>query len=297
MFWFFVFIIVGLAALVLLIGAPYLASDERGAAPAGRYRVIGAALLVFAFFLLVISGIKSVPTKSIGVPVSFGSVHGASLSPGLHETWTPWENVQVLDETIQTTTFTHLKVRIGGQQTAELNTTIQWRIKPAAADTLYTDYANQGDIMKVIENAVVTREFEQVVNATLGDYNPIQDVSLNSTAGNSQFSTFGPLVLNTMRQDIGSRIEVISVLMPYAEYDATTQARLNTIQQQFAATAIAKQEVITNTQQSLAFAKLGVPSTAALVSKCLDLVKTDPNLPVGFSCFPGSTSSLALNGK
>ena len=79
---------------------------------------------------------------------------------------------------MQTTTFEGddcLQVRVGGQQSACADITIQWQILPSAG-SLFSDYANQGDLMAEVQNAVVIRELKQVVNEMLGDYNPITDV-------------------------------------------------------------------------------------------------------------------------
>jgi regulator of protease activity HflC (stomatin/prohibitin superfamily) len=309
--WFIIAIILAVAGIVAVFAAP-LNKDYKGV-----WRITGGALIGVALLLFVISGLKEVPTKSIGVATSFGSVDGQPLGPGIHETWSPWKHVNVLDETIQTTTFEGcqgqfctgtdpqrgncLEVRIGGQQTACLDVTIQWRIRDSAADGLFSDYANSGPIMPEITNAVVVRELKQVVNEEMGDYNPIQDVSVNGTSGNSQFSSFGAKVKAQMVSDIGNRIQVVSVLMPLLRYDSTTQSRLNTIQQQYASTAIAQQQIQTNEAQSTANSKLGTPSTAVLEQECLSIVETAvkdggaSQLPAGFSCFGSDASSLALN--
>jgi hypothetical protein len=101
-----------------------------------------------------------------------------------------------------------------------------------------------------------------------------------------------------MRADIGSRVQVQTVLMPLLHYDGTTQARLNAIQQAFGNDAIAKENIQVNADQARAYAKLGSPSVNALVSQCLSDLKDDAGqLPTGFQCFPGSASGLALSGK
>ena len=95
-----------------------------------------------------------------------------------------------------------------------------------------------------------------------------------------------------------ARVQVLTVLMPLLSYDATTQSRLNAIQQAYANDAIAKEDIQVNTDQATAYAKLGTPSVNALVSQCLSDLKDDAaQLPTGFQCFPGSGSDLALSGK
>jgi regulator of protease activity HflC (stomatin/prohibitin superfamily) len=304
LFLFILAILFAIAGIIAILAAG-LSKDY-----AAGWRVGGVVAVIFALLVFMVSGIKSVPTKSIGVATSFGKVTGQPYGPGIHETWQPWKHVNIIDETIQTTTFEvdqktgrgGLDVRIGGQQTARLDVTIQWRVLDTAADGLFSNYANQGPLMGEIQNAVVVRELKQVVNQVMGDYNPIQDVAANSAVSNSQFSTFGPKVLAAMRHDIGGRISVISVLMPLAHYDSSTQARLNTIQAQYAETAIAKQQVITNEAVAAANQKLAASVSHdpnVLVAQCLQItqaaIKAGYNgLPAGWNCFGGGANSLAL---
>jgi SPFH domain/Band 7 family protein len=303
--WFIFAIIIWLAA-VICAAVGVFDKDYKAGWWAGA---IGAALIGFGLFAL--GGLKSVPVKNIGVPQAFGAVTGAVFSPGIHETWTPWLHLTDVDETVQTTTFEDaghdnpssgqcdggLPVRIGGQQAACADVTIQWQIRPGAADSLFSDYANQGDLMQTVTNAVVVREFKQVVNSVLGDYNPITDVSnvTGTSTATSQFSTFGPTILADMRADIGARIDVLTVLLPYVHYDASVESKLEAIQQAFANYAIAAENVKVSQQQSLAYKSLGSPTVPQLISECLSNLKDETGLPVGFQCFPGANSGLALN--
>jgi hypothetical protein len=296
----------------------------------GAWAAGGVVIVVLGLFAFMFSGFKSVPTKSIGVATSFGQVQGKPYGPGLHVTWDPFLHLNVIAKTIQTTTFEGcqgqfcqpgdqpgittppngdsgsstapcLEVRIGGQQAGCLDVTIQWQVLDSAADGLFSDYANHGLLMPDIENAVVIRELRSAANIVLGDYNPIFDVSVTGQAGNSQFTKFQPQFLAAMQADIGSRIHIVSLITPFLRYDHNTQGKLNGIQQQYANTAQAAQEIITNEKLAQAYAKLGTPSVNALVSQCLGVVTTavkdSTPLPVGFQCFPGAGSGLALNGK
>jgi hypothetical protein len=304
----FVFaIIIAVIGVILIAAGNAIVQDSKDA---WIPRSAGAAVIVLGFLLFAISGLKSVPVKNIGVAQAFGAVSGGFYSPGIHETWQPWIHLTDIDETVQTDTFEqgspigdpschgYLAVRIGGQQTACADITIQWKVLPSAAGSLFSDYANQGDLMTTVTDAVVIRELRQTVNNVLGDYNPIQDQENAAANGTSQFSTFGPIILADMQRDIGSRIQVQTVLMPLLTYDTTTQNRLNTIQQAYANDAIAKEDIVVNTDQAKAYAALGSPSVNALVSQCLGDLKDDAaQLPVGFQCFPGNGSGLALSGK
>lgn len=293
--WFIFAIIVWLAAIIAVAIGAWGDKDYRPAWWTGA----GIAV-VLAFGMFIVGGLKSVPVKNIGVPQAFGAVTGAVYEPGIHETWTPWLHLTDVNETVQTTTFeggTCLQVRIGGQQQACADVTIQWQIRPEAADALFADYANQGDLMSEITNAVVVREFKLVVNNVLGDYNPITDVQAvtNTSSATSQFSGFGPSILAQMRADIGGQIYVKSVLLPFVHYDSSVESKLQAIQQANANYAIAVENVKVNQEQAQAYVKLGTPNLNQLVAQCLTDVKENSNLPVGFSCIPGSNSGLALS--
>ena len=280
----------------------------------------GISAILIGLLVLFAGGINSVPARSIGIPVSFGKV-GNSLNPGFH--WMmPWVSVAEVSKTVHTISFKGdgtqagtssapgnisgpcLDVRIGGQQTACLDITVQYEVTDAGAPVLYQDYTGQGsDIMDTVARNLIVREEEQVINQVLGDYNPIQDVSAAATSGNSQFSTFGSQVLADMRADLAGKVQVISVLMPLLRYDSATQARLNQIQQHYGATAIANQEILTNQAQAKANAAIAssiAHDPGVLDYQCLqitqEILKDGGSLPAGWNCF-GSSSSLALSGK
>lgn len=281
--------------------APKTYSSTEPINPKPILKAVGMVAAVLGVLILLFSGIRSVPVKSVGVLTSFGHVEG-DLTPGFH--WElPWKTANILPETIQTTTFNGkdcLNVRIGGQQNACLDATIQWQVKDSAAPQLFNNYDTSGtNVLDTISTAVVIREFESVVNQTLGDYNPIADVAQNAQSGNSLFSTFGPKVQRTMRQDIGSQINVIRVIMPILHYDSSTQGRLNTIQATYAEAAIAQEQIVVNDAQAKANAAIvNNVSSNVLVYECLQLVQSAAKmsypLPAGFSCFGQGSLSLAL---
>jgi len=298
--WFIFAVILWLGALLAVGYGVLIAEEGRRALPVAAGVV--AALLGLGLFA--VGGVKSVPVKNIGVPQSFGKVGTTVFEPGIHETWTPWLHLTDINETVQTTTFEDtgndngsscnggLSVRIGGQQTACADVTIQWQIKPSAAGSLFSDYANQGDFMTEITNAVVVRELKQVVNQVLGDYNPITDVQnvTGTGAQASQFSTFGPTVLADMKADIGTRVNVLTVLLPQLHYSSGIEAKLAAIQQSYADYAVAQENVKVNEENATALQKLGTPNLNQLVAQCLTDAKTDTSL----QCIPGATSNLQI---
>lgn len=178
--------------------------------------------------------------------------------------------------------------------------TIQWQILPAAADSLFADYANQGNLMTEITNAVVVREFKTVVNQVVGDYNPITDVQtvVNTNSATSEFSQFAPEIQADMTRDIGTRIKIISVQLPLMHYDTTVENALQSIAKENANFAVASEEVKVSQEQSLAYQKLGNPSESDLISECLSDVKAAGGAwPVNVQCFPGASANVSLPGK
>lgn len=313
---FYFALILWIAALVLA-GMALLGNRNRAG-----YGGLAVLCLLLGFGAFAWSGLKSVPAKAIGVPVSLGHVGHGYYTSGTHETWNPFLHLAVIDETIQTTTFQpggdpsnggplpgtgqcngELPVRIGGQQSACAKITIQWRVRPSAASELFGNYANQGDLMKTIENALVIRELEVVVNQQVGDYDPITDYQtvVNTKSNTSQFTSFGPAIEKTMKTDIGRLIEVTSgtsspaVLFPKMTYSPQVESKLQQIQQAYANFAIAQENVQVNAQNKLAFGKLGNPTVAQLIAQCLQDSRENKTSPMG--CFPGQASGLQISGS
>ena len=299
-------ILIAIAGVIAIVAAPLAKRTnyhgETTGSP-GLWRAGGAAVLVLAFLMYMVSGFKSVPTKNVGVPVSFGKVTSGVYGPGLHVTWTPWLHLTDVNETIQTTQYEDhgrdnpasgqcdggLAVRIGGQQGACADVTIQWQVQPSAAGGLFLDYASSGDLMTEITNAVVVRELKTVVNNTIGDYNPITDVQsvTNTNSQTSQFTQFSPQIETAMRSDLTSRIKIDAVYLPLIHYSSQVEGKLQAIQQAYANFAVAQENVKVNDEQAKANKALGTPSGPALEQFCLNLAN-EGKLPRGTQCFPNT---------
>lgn len=259
---------------------------------------VGSLFLVGLVLLFALGGEVSVPVNTTGVPIAFGAVSGSEMGPGVHWTFKPWLSVTDIDETVQTLNLTGkncLTIRIGGQQTACANVRIRYQIESQAADSLFKEYANQGNLMTTVQNSVVLMELENVTNQVLGDYNPITDVQsvANTNSTQSLFTTFGPTILADMQKDIGSQVKVISLTLPSLQYSSAVESKLQAIQQSYADYAIAQENVQVAQEQSKAYVNLGDPTMNQLVAQCLTEAKTNTNL----QCIPGATSNLSIAGK
>lgn len=292
-----IFAIFAIAAILVAAALPASARPPQSTArPA--LQTVAAVLGALVVLMVILSSPVVVSTQAIGVETSFGRPSG-DLSDGIHFK-APWDNVTEMDGAIQTTTdagTSCLSVRIGGQQTACVDVTIQWRIRPRAADALYRNYHSFGDV----QAALVDRELEQAVNQKLAGYSPIADLAANGASGTTEWTDFAGKITTQMRTEIGSQIDVIRVIMPYVTYDPATQARLNSLQQQIASTLIAQQAVQTAQQEAAANQKLAASVSHdpdVLVSKCLDLlsqmIKQGQSVPAGFSCWPGGSGNAVI---
>lgn len=297
MIWFFLGLVLLVVAVIATLGAVFSDQGKKGG-PAAVAAIAGVCSLALLFG----SSMREVPARSVGVPVSLGHV-GQSMRPGLHPFQSPWEKVEILNEKIQTTYYDAkhcLQVRIGGQQLACWQGSIQWRVLDNAAPGLFNSYGNTGNIMTEIQDAVVTRNLQAGLTHTFQDYNPIVDVSRSFTAGNSQFSTFQPKLLAYIKHAIGRRIEISSLLMKNMIYNQTTQNVLEGIQQQQGKTAQAAESIKTNYEQNLANQKLSAQSLTpgVLANLCYNTVREAMQiryqLPAGFSCSGAANLGLAV---
>lgn len=271
-------------------------SDRRS----GRQATAVLAWSFTALFVLfvVLSCVRTVSTKNVGVKTVFGRTSG-ELSNGLHVTW-PWVKVTEMDAAIQTDTFEGnncINVRIANQQTACVPISIRWKIEPSQSDALYQDYHTFDNV----RDSLVTRELTAAINAQVANYNPLNSIDVNGTgnapangAGNPTNAQIAAGVTTQMRREIGNQIDVINTIIPRIQYDNETQSRINQLQQQIALTRIADQEKFTNEAQATANRALATSvntSPNVLVAQCLtilnNMVKNGQSVPAGFSCWPG----------
>lgn len=306
----FVFgIIIGAIALILLLAAFPAGKMIGGPSGAGTGAVMAVVALIlggFSFLTFLINGEYSVPTRSVGILTSYGKVMPGYLLPGRHFWIAPWDTLHIVSEGVQTTTFEGtdcLTVRIGGQQSACLNVSVQWRVLDNAAGGLFANYGSRGDLMNDIENNVVIRNLGVAANDILGNYNPIQDISRNPD-GSSEMTGLNEKVKVALAHAMGRRIDTISVFAPSLQYDSSTQDRLNQIQQQRAKTAVAREELATNQAQNRALEAIKHSVTAnplVLQYQCLQLLQAAQQsgfggLPAALTCGLGNSSTTVAVG-
>ncbi len=279
-------------------------SDSRkpGAPAFSGWFVVGGFALALVF--LIVSSYNPVGTKEEGVETSFGKTAG-QLDNGPHLTW-PWIKVHEMDAAIQTDTFGGknadadcINVRIANQQTGCAYISFQWRIVPNAVDELYKDYRSFGHV----RDALVTRKLTAAVNEALASYNPLDSITTQGGSIGSKLPVYAKSITRIMRREVGTRIEVLSTILPLVTFDDETQGRINQLQQQVALTRVAQQELKTNeatARANAALAKSVNSSPNVLVSRCIDalsaMVKQHQPVPAGFSCWPGNGVAAVIAG-
>lgn len=264
---------------------------------------------VVTVLCLVFASTTIVPTREIGVVTSFGKPV-ESLSNGFHFK-APWEKVHKMDGKIQTDNFTgkddSIDIRLGNGSTAKVDTTIRWRIKLEAGQSLYKDYRD----LDTIRDSLVTRELKAALNEVLGNYDPLISVKagVNSDgkteSAGIDLNKFSAEVQEALKARVGDDVEILSVILPIIRFDGDTQEKINAFQAEVGNTRIAEQREATAKAQAQANKNLAGSvnnDPNVLVSKCLDaletMVKKGQNVPIGFTCWPGgSASSVVLPQK
>lgn len=265
---------------------------------------IALGCFALAAVFMLVSSYNPVGTKEEGVETSFGKTAG-QLGNGPHLTW-PWIKVHEMDAAIQTDTFDGKKgdaecinVRIANQQTGCASVSFQWRIVPGAVDELYKDYRS----FDHVRDALVTRKLTAAVNEALASYNPLDSITTQGGSIGSKLPQYATAISAIMRREVGTRIIVLSTILPLVTFDPETQGRINQLQQQVALTRVAQQQLKTNeatARANAALAKSVNSSPNVLVSRCVDaleaMVKSGQAVPAGFSCWPGNGVAAVIAG-
>ncbi|AYR03200.1 band-7-like membrane protein [Gordonia phage Octobien14] len=286
-------LLIAAIVLSLVVALPVslmlLAKSRYDGVEVGKPVRFGGALLVWLIALspVIFGSVTTVSTKNIGVVTAFNRPTGENLSNGLHFK-APWEKVHEMDGAIQIQTKegeNSTQVRLGDNSMAKVDYTVQWRIKPDAASALYLDYRG----FDSVKENLVTKQFNNSLSDVMSQYNPL------SSLDNQQADTNAALakkVLDAMRDRVGNRIEVMSVMLPVIHFDPDTQHKINQFNEELANTKVALQKQATASAEAKANENLksSVTDPNVLVSKCLDIAAQNKTSPAG--CWPGSSTHI-----
>jgi regulator of protease activity HflC (stomatin/prohibitin superfamily) len=278
----------------------------------------GYGAVAIGVLIAILSCVTTVGTKNVGVLTTFGRPTGY-LQNGLH--WkAPWENVTELNDAVQTDTYasdggaggrqqqgataTCINVRIARQGTACVNVSIRWQIRPTGVDYLFRNYKDND----AITDNLVLRDLQSAMNEAFSTYDPLgidqNGLSTNSPLNAASGPSLSSQVHTQMVNEIGSWIDVQTVSIPLLNFDNATQDKINQLQQQVAATRVATQAQLTAQAQAAANQALAASVSNdpnVLTDKCLNILKEAVDkgqaLPAGFSCFAGSSATIAVPAK
>lgn len=267
----------------------------------GPARITAACITAVTLFLLLMSSVTMVPTKTVGVVTSFGKPVGV-LSNGLHLI-APWQKVVEFDASIQTLKHTGkdhcTTVRIANQATACVDNSTRWRIKQNSAPRLYQDYRTFDNM----RDSLVNRELTSVLNAVFSTYDPLAVVEQKDAAQPAfSLDKLGAEATRMLKERVGDQVEIGSIVIPLIRFDETTERKLDGFQAALADTRISEQKRNTSHNESEANNALtGSLTPDILTSKCLDLVREiyrdGKEIPAGFSCFSGGGTPVIVNAK
>lgn len=248
--------------LTIFIAVLFLAAAGAGAvalAGRGTARAESAAAAVglglFAVVVLLFSMGTVVSTRNVGIVTTFGRPQG-ELSNGFH--WVaPWQSVTEMDGAIQLQRFEGehaMPVRLGNNSTANVNVTIQWRLQPESAPSLFLDYRT----FEGIRENLVDKELSVAMNSEFAKFDPLAAIATDAkTADASPAPADGaPLVAisekvqHDVQVAVGERIEIQKIFVPLVTYDAETQERINAFNVEKANTRVAEQSKATASAQA-----------------------------------------------
>lgn len=169
---------------------------------AGSGVLAGIFVLSFIFSVFTV-----VSTRNVGIVTTMGRPNG-ELSNGLHMI-APWQDVTEMDGAIQLQKFEGDKamhVRLGNNSTAAANVTIQWRLDPHSAPSLFLDYRTFGNI----EENLVDKELGVAMNSEMAKFDPLAP----GAADGAPLVQISEKVQHDVQAAVGNRIEVQKVFVP-----------------------------------------------------------------------------------
>lgn len=284
MFLFIITVIVTLVALgAILLGV----SNKHPGAVIG-----GVAGLVVSAILIAFATVTVVPTKTVGIPVTFGVV-GQPMPNGLNLK-APWTDVELMDMTVQSLDASEDNPTVAkdvDDMDVYVHNNVRWALKEEATDDVFNDTKNiDGDNMKVIADKFIQPAHRAVVQDVMATYNPLDD----EKPSNAEVSK---AIKDGLTERIGDRFDISAVDVTFIDTTQATKDRINMLNAERANTRIAEQKKETATNEAAAnkiLAESVSNDPNVLVRECLRLIDESKPLPAGFQCWPNSGGSVVI---
>ena len=284
MFLFIIAVIVTLVALgAILLGV----SNKHPGAVIG-----GVAGLVVSAILIAFATVTVVPTKTVGIPVTFGVV-GQPMPNGLNLK-APWTDVELMDMTVQSLDASEDNPTVAkdvDDMDVYVHNNVRWALKEEATDDVFNDTKNiDGDNMKVIADKFIQPAHRAVVQDVMATYNPLDD----EKPSNAEVSK---AIKDGLTERIGDRFDISAVDVTFIDTTQATKDRINMLNAERANTRIAEQKKETAANEAEAnkiLAESVSNDPNVLVRECLRLIDESKPLPAGFQCWPNSGGSVVI---
>lgn len=255
-----------------------------------------AVVLLLAILCTLISSFNIVSTRNVGIVTSFGrpvDERGAGVA------WVaPWQKVTEMDAAIQLQSFqgnsyddpqSAVKVRLGNNSAAFVESNLNWRIKENAAGKMFQDYRTFDNIRQNL----VDKQLQVALSKEFSKFNPQTQVTAvdpntpTTVPAQNQGANL-PIIAATVKKDlqdaVGTEIEIIDVRIPGIFYDKATQERIDAFNQKVQETKNAQQDVQTATQSRLASeqrAMQAAPDLRVAIFNCINKRVEDGKDPAG----------------
>ncbi|WP_109556320.1 SPFH domain-containing protein [Mycobacteroides chelonae] len=261
--WFFLISVV--ITVIAVIVALFLRGDERSAS-----FVVAAIAGFIGLIFLVFASTTVVGTRQIGIETTFSRPTGTTLSNGLHLK-APWAEVTEMDGAVQIDQHkgdSRIKVRLGNSSTADADVSVRWQIKQDATPELFVQYKTFDNV----RTNLVTRNLQVALNEVFASFDPLAPQNLDR----SPLPELSEKAKVILAAKVGDQVEILDVAVPTIDYDDGTEQKINQLNQERAATAVAEQAKKTAVEQAKANGELAGSVSHdpnVLVSKCLDIAR------------------------
>lgn len=285
--------------LTIFIAALFIIAASLGAVSLAdrkhRFETGFGALAIGAFAVIVLLfGMGTVvSTRNVGIVTTFGRPQG-ELSNGFH--WVaPWQSVTEMDGAIQLQKFegeSAMQVRLGNNSTAYANVTIQWRLDPASAPSLFLDYRTFDGIR---EN-LVDKELGVAMNSEFAKFDPLSP----NAADGAPLVDISAKVQHDVQKAVGERIEIQKIFVPLVTYDQQTQDRINAFNVEKANTRVAEQSKLTAQAQAEANRILSSSvhnDLEVITANCINQSLSKGLAPQGCWPLPNAGLTITTTGK
>lgn len=252
----------------------------------------GIAGLVVAAVLIAFATVTVVPTKTVGIPVTFGVV-GQPMPNGLNLK-APWTDVELMDMTVQSLDASEDNPTVAkdiDDMDVFVHNNVRWAPKQEATDDIFNDIKNvDGDNMKAMADKFIQPAHRAVVQDVMATYNPLDDEKPTNTEVSEAIKA-------GLIERIGDRFFISAVDVTFIDTTQATKDRINMLNAERANTRIAEQKKLTAANEAEANKILAESVSSdpnVLVRECLRLIEEGKTPPAGFQCWPNSGGSIVI---